>query len=269
MYDLFGAALDGVAFSGISAALMLIDIVENPVEMDVQTVPLAFRPGLRRTVRIRQSLTVRLEYMIRTQDIVERRRVRDRVAEWAETGGVLTVNTRPGQRLCVVLDKPPALNSSMKWTEKLTVEFTAYERPYWESASPVAARFTVSAADEDGAYRGTQTLSLWGSPLYAPGEFSFRNDSPENALTTLKVTAGKSLIELQGLQVLPGKTVCLSYGTADILGITIAETGESLLHCRTAESSDDLSFEAGAPNDIRVESDCPISGTITTREWWL
>lgn len=252
---LFDSAINGQALSAIAPELLLLDVIEKPAKEEKQTEARAMRPGLRLAHRKRQSLSVELVLMIRDRNVRRRAAVMRAVAEWACGGGWLTVNTRPGERLRVTADEPPAMGSAAAWTDKISVILTAYERPYWESDEATTATVTDAG-----------TLRFPGGALDSVVEASATNTS-ENALTAITFACGGTSITLEGLNVPAGGSVAISYTEDDIM--TITADGASALHCRTAESDDDL---RAAPNEdirISVSADQTVSATFSARGRWL
>lgn len=185
---------------------------------------------------------------------------------------MLEINTRKGKYLRVDVGVPPALDSSLKWTQDLTLTLTAYAEPYWQSAT----RLDVSADlhDENGVYY----LNTVAKPVSNAGEvpvtFSIRNDSSDMALTELEVKCGETYINLTGIAVNPGMPVILSYtndGILQIIDLGASALGgdASLLRYRTAESSDELLMQTGMENQLQIRADAPVSGSIVIRERWL
>lgn len=267
MANLFEATLGGVAFSSIADELILTDIVEEPVQMDTQTSPLALRYGLLRTRNVRLSLAVRLVFVIRTQNVARRAAVRDLVAVWGRNGGMLTVNTRPGKMLQVVMDTPPAQQSAMKWTEELTMTLMAYAWPYWQSEPAPSISGDTAWSDTDAAYVLNEALTVGGDVEAA---CTVRVQA-QGALEQLRVTVGETYFELTGLGIPAGGALAIGYDDRGLLHATpvgIDGDTESRLPCRTAASSDDLLASPGVAT-IRVVSDTAATVTVTAKEMWL
>lgn len=269
MYDLFDATLGGVRFSSIAEEVFLVDVIEEPAQMDTQTAALALRDGLIRTLNRRRSLSVRLVYVIRTEDVALRSVLRDKVAAWASRGGILKVNTRQGKRLEVVMDTAPAMSSSMKWTDHLSVTLTAYGVPYWEDAAARTLAVSTAWSDTEGAHVFSGVIRPQGTVPEAPATAILRNMG-DGTLTSLDITVNGTRMELTGLNVAAGTgEVVIEYGTGGMLTIRDASTGSSLLEFRTPESDDDLLAASGADNAVTVRADQPIEGAIAVRGRWM
>lgn len=271
-YNLFEAMLGSVAFSSLSGKedeLVLVDIVEEEAKMDTQTVPLGLKSGMMRTVNRRKSLSVKLKFCIRTQDVERRAALRDAVAAWAAKGGALKTNTRPGKILDVVADVPPALASSGKWTDELELTLTAYEIPYWQSEKMTSVSFFAQPLDSGG---------YWIADLINPDGNA--GEAELNAmiyhigtgpLTRMKITCGDTFFEFDGLDIQPDSVITITYesGILSVLDFTQLEGDNSLLKYRTAESSDDLIATSGVDNQLIIEADQQLKGNIYTRGRWL
>lgn len=272
-YNLLEATLAGVAFSSLSEnedELVLVDIIEEEAKMDTQTIPLVMKDGLMRTVNRRKSLSVKLVFCIRTQDVARRAELRDAVAAWAMKGGALKTNTRPGKQLSVKCDEPAALQSSAKWTDELTLTLTAYAVPYWQDA-------------EVTLYGGETTLlhsgENWLADVYSIGgqldalvaaTIINKGAAP---LTHIKLQCGSTMMELDGINIQPNMPLLISYDNDNLLFIEdffkLDGSDKSLFAYRTADSSDDLIAAPDVDNQIIVSADSAVSVSLTTRGLWL
>lgn len=251
----FDASLNGVSFAHLDPQLMLTDIVELPPEEDVQQARRAIHPGTRITSRVRRSLSIRLVFAVAECDIASRARVLDKVAEWAGSGGWLTINSRPGRRLYVTPETPPSMGSSLRWTSDMEMTLTAYERPYWEQLWPTRA---IIAESGNIHPVGTHPAALVECDVTNTGD---------GELTTLTVTCGSTHITLDGLSVPAGEHVRIAYTDDGIMVITAA--GASALANRTAKSSDDLVAVSRQTNAISIMADQTVSAVVSARGRYL
>ena len=256
----------------LSDKIIIRDIVEMPPDEELQTYHLAVGQGTIFTGRKRKSLSVKIVYVIREYDPEERARIRDKIAAWVANGGTLKTSSRRNRYLQVVSDDSPALDSSLKWTQDLTLTLTAYAEPYWQSTT----RIDVSADlhDENGVYYFNTVAKPVSNAGKVPVTFTLQNDSADNDLTDLEVRCGETYIKLTGIAVKPGMPVILSYGNDGILqiidlGASALGGDASLLRYRTAESSDELLMQTGMENQLQIRADVPVSGSIVIRERWL
>ena len=249
MYNLFEAMLNGVALSLIADEIVVTDIVEDAPRMDTQTVPLALASGMLRTVNRRQSLSVRIRYVIRTQDVVRRSAVQEMVTAWAAGGGTLMVNTRPEKQLQVVCDTVPAQGSGMKWTDEIEIVLTAYGSPYWEDISPRSIGVSTAWNAARGEYYFVGALKPNGNTQTIPLECAMECGG-DTVLDQLEISCGDTFIKLEGIEAKAGDVISVLYDKNGVLQINKANTAGnvSLLPMRTPASSDDLLATPGVQN---------------------
>lgn len=268
MFLRFEATLNGSKFSEIADEVILTDIIEEPASVDVTLARWANRPGQRLSAKTRTALSVRLVYVIRTQDIARRAEVRDLIAKWGKNGGQLTVNTRPNLYLDVTMDTPPALDSSLKWTQELTLTLTAYRLPYWVSNTLSEALIdTVAKSDGSGYVSQFASITLDGTVDSATVDCFVSNIGSEN-LTRLYIKLNNTFMELTGLSVEPSKTIIIehSYGVVTIRDMS--DDTVSYLYARTPQSSDELLGIVGH-NNVYVEANTQVSVYMYGAGWWL
>lgn len=267
-YRLFEASLGGVDFAGLASEIVLLDIIEDHAKMDTQTVPLALRDGIVRTHNRRESLTVRIVYQIRTQDAVRRAEVHDLVSAWAMKGGALTVNTKPGKRLHVVCDTPPAQGSNGKWDNDLQIIFTAYAVPYWEDETETRLSVSTALNENTGQYYFANVIKPGGTVQKVPLEGTFLFFG--TALNWLKIVCGDTFFEFNNLNLSRTNMLSISYNNGILTMYKTAATGtESIMPNRTPASSDELLAVSGKDNQVYVYSDAAISGSLICRGRWV
>ena len=266
----FEAQLGDKKFSEIAPELVLRDIVETPAEVETSMVRFANRPGQRMSSIVRTSLSVRLVYVIRSKDIQRRMEIRDLVASWAAKGGALKINTRPGKKLYVVCENIPALDSSLRWTQDLSLTLTAYTDPFWLSENDVALSVATRYIEDDDVHYFADVIYPNGNAGKAPVTFTLINNGT-SAMKYLRIVADHTFIELRGINIQPNTPVLMMYtdGILEIIDFFNMSGDRSLLMYRTPESYDDLMLEPGRDNQIIVWADQPVSGTITANERWL
>lgn len=278
MFLRYEATLDGKNFSDIAPEVLLRDIVEQPADVDLQANPRAGLYGQSVPTRKRLALSVRLVYRIREYDSRKRAEIRDKVAEWANganRGGWLTINTRPGMQLQVVCDVPPSLDSSLKWTQDLTLTLTAYAVPFWQDIGVgQTVNFDTVWADDVGMYKWSDVIRPKGNVGKVPVTcFAFNMD--DKPLTHLKIMVDDTMMEFKGMNIEGGGVLggwfSLDYTEDDILQIKNVrdDNDPSLLQYRTAESDDDLLARCNVYNQIHVYSDATVNITLYARGRWL
>lgn len=247
----YTCSLNGMALDGLDEAIYILDIAESPPAMHAETVARPLGSGSHVLRMERTSLSVRVSFAIREYDVARRKAVCSKVAAWACRGGLLTVGDRPDQRLRVRCTGLPVIASALRWTEALSVVFTAFEAPFWEAEQPVSVSAGASAAIS--------------AQLYVPGAGgSAWLDAELNCSGVATVTVATSLssITLTGVS----GTVRMHH---DEGVLAIDGGGTSLLTHRTADSSDDLLVVPGEKNTIRVSSSGTVSAVFSTRGCFL
>lgn len=270
----FEAALNGKKFSEIAPEIILRDIVEIPSEEVVDLNRRGLHAGQMASGRTRLALSVRLVYVIRAYDIARRAEIRDLVAGWASNGGYLTINTRPYKRLHVKVDTAPSLESSLKWTQDLSITLTAYEQPYWEDADGTKCSISTLWSDEESTFHQRCVMEPLGNLTSTPLSCILFNHGSQT-LTKVKISSNNTYIELTGLSVPPGgyceSGLEIRYTEDDVMEIVQRNadgTETSLLKNRTAESSDDILLKCGELNQVQVYTNVPMIGYITVRGRW-
>ena len=244
----FSCALNGVTPESIDPAVRVTDLTELPPRRRVASVPTP-RHGLRLLRRVRESLTIRVSFLIAEYDPARRRALVSRLHAWADPGGVLTTSDRPGQRLTVECDTLPML-SALSWSDVLHIDFTAYRTPFWEYADE------TQVITED-----TQTLLLPGDAEEIPVSCEATNTGSA-PVTALTLRCGDTQLTFSGLALAPGET--LSVTVADGL-LRAAVSGESALMLRTGDSSDLLLADGGTPATVSVAADQSMHAVFHAR----
>lgn len=273
----FDAEYSGAKFSEIADEVILLDIIEDPAEMDVQTSQPAGGFGMVVSNVIRKALSVRLQYVIRTQDPVRRAELQREVAKWANVGydsnktDVLKISTRPDMLLHCKVYAAPAQGSSLRWTDELTLKFVAYDLPYWVGERVNAS---VNATWSAGylKYRGANVITPVGdvAKVRVAG-ISVINSDPENDwLTWLKIKIDDTEIVLDGIGISTNRILMFDYPNPRTLKIyNIFNSEENLIKFRTPESDDDLYARTGVSNQIIVEADAQVNVSVAIDGWWL
>lgn len=244
----FSCALNGVTPESIDPALRVADLTELPPRRRVASVP-TLRHGLQLLRRVRESLTVRLSFIIPVYEPARRRALLQKLHAWGDPGGLLTTSDRPGQQLQVVCDTLPML-SAMSWSDEIHMEFTACTPPFWEYAEETSVTTT-----------GAATLLLPGDAEEIPVACEATNLGSE-PLSTLTLSCGDTQMTFTGLSLAPGEALhlWLEDGLLHVTG-----GSESLLMCRTADSSDFLLADGGREEAVQVTGDQPVQAVFHGR----
>lgn len=251
MLSRFQAALDGAQLAAIDESIVITDLRESADEI-ITAETGSIGNGSRFVRSKREKLTVTVDFCIREQDTARRMAVLARVQRWAAAGGLLTRDDRPGKRLRVLCDTPPALKSAMGWTDTFSVSFSAYRWPFWESIA-------ITSITTDGH-----------SKIFVDGTAACKADAhiaaDADGLTELAVTTACGSIRLDDLALTAGQAVEIDHTEDGYLRIRCGD--QSLLANRTPDSSDDLLLPAGH-SDVHVSGNVPVRMTLRARGAWL
>lgn len=248
MIPRFFCALNGVNPESIDATLRVTDITELPPRRRVVTAP-TIRHGLRLLSRVRESLTIRIRFLIAQYDPARRRDLLQKLHAWADPGGILTTSDRPGQQLQVDCDTLPML-TALCWSDEISIEFTAYAVPFWEYAEE------TQVSSDEGTF-----LLLPGDAEEAPVSCDVTNQGAA-PLTTLRLVCGDTQMCFEGLSIAPGDVFRLSVEN----GLLRAESGgESLLIHRTGDSDDLLLADCGMDAGISATGDQIVTAVFHAR----
>lgn len=248
MTQRFSCALNGVTPESIDPALRVTDMTELPPRRRVTTVPTA-RHGLRLLSHVRESLTVRISFVIPEYDPARRRELLQKLHAWADPGGVLTITDRPGQMLQVACDTLPML-SALAWSDVVNIDLTAYETPFWQRAEETRV---VTA--------GEAVLTLPGDAEDVPVSCEVTNTGAA-PVTYVTLTCGDTQMTFTDLNLTSGAALTVDASGAHL---TASIAGESVLMRRTGESADLLLADSGRAAPVAVTADGTVSAAFFAR----
>lgn len=249
MSNRFTCALDGVSLDGVCPGLRVTDVTELSPRMRTVTQPSAGH-GLRLLRRVRESLTVRVNFLIPEYDPAKRRDALTQVSRWAARGGYLTTSERPGQRLRIDYCTVPVM-SALGWSDEVDLEMTALASPFWETETEYAASTAAASS-----------LKLPGFGVDCPVSCDVYNNG-EGPLTRVALTCGGTQMTFEGLSLQPGEFLQISAGSDGVLTATAGDA--SVLMHRTAGSHDLLLAAAGGATDVAVEADQAVRAVFRAR----
>ena len=248
-------AIDGQGLQDIDPTIFITDIQETAPKIRAQTASNALYDGLRLTRMQRQSIAVSVTFAVREYDTARRKAVAQKACEWARDGW-LTISDRPGQRLWVICDKLPVITSSLKWTDTLTIGFTAYALPYWQEAHPATAVYTGANGSAVVTPSGNRDCYLEAEIIASGG-----------TVDTLTIAANGRRYMFEGLGLANGQTLSIGYSDADHLQyMRIGDA--SVLSKRTASSDDDLLLHPRRQNTVTISANAAVRATIKARGVW-
>lgn len=254
MISRYEAVLNGQALGDISADILVLDIQYSAPAIKNEVYSVAKRQGVRIYRRYVEKISCVISFEIHTYDTVERQKICNAVQQWAGRGGVLQTNDREGQRLRCVCDTFPVIPSAQKWTEPLSVTFSAYSLPFWEEVVPSVLSLSGTS--------GSGSLWLPGCMDGVPVEVDI---TAGGALTTLNLTANGRTLTLSGISVSSGQTIKIAYDDEMIQSIKVGST--SLLNKRSG--ADDLLADCGVSNSFSFSSNASVTVDFKVRGLWV
>lgn len=259
MITRYRAWMDGDALDEIADSIYITDIVEPETQVEVISLPLAGRSGSRLQSNHRRSKTVLIQLMIREYDVKARKDVLNQVLTWAQ-GEELEINDRDGLVLYVRLDNVPQI-SSLKWTETLTLSFTAWDVPYWQNKS----QLSMFKAGAEGNF-----LFDAGGNMPTVLDFEVRN-AGDQVISVLLVSANDEyVVGFADLDLQPNETLLYSH---DARGIVSAKIGtRSVIGKMLPHSHDDLYTAGnggGHTNKVTFSASASVQFFLRMRWRWL
>lgn len=257
MITRYSVALNGVQLDALDAAIVITDIQYDPPSREILSSRNAGGDGARYRRTRTNSASVVVQFEIHEQDIQRRQDVCEAVQRWCLPGGHLTTGDRPCKRLAVICERPPVVDSALRWTGKLNITFTACSVPFWQDAWPV--RIGVSAG-------APASLYVPGNAANAMVDVSLTNKGA-SVITQADIAADETAFHFSGLQLAAGQTLEIGH---DFDGLPYAKVGEaSVLHLRTAASSDDLRMRPMRSGSVSAGTDGNASATFCVRGLYL
>lgn len=243
----------------IDESIYITDIREKEPKQNVQTAARAWGDGLRLLRLQRESLSVVVRFAIRERDPARRRDICARIRAWAQEGW-LTTSDRPGQRLYVVCEKLPTVDSALRWTRDIELTFTAYDVPYWESTTQAKATVTANVKNDEGQYNGLTSIRVTGDVPCPLDAVITANGATDYIRVYL---ADDHFITFNGLGMKKGDVLTISHDHRGILSMKLGST--SVMNKRTAKSYDDLMIPPNKSFAIRLRADAVCTATFTAR----
>ena len=256
MISRYEVMLDGVPLSSMHDELMILDIQHTPAQRQANVARKAKGNGGYVSGIYQQQTTVSVLFELHVYDIRERQRVCDEIATAAINCKILQTSDRPGKRLHVICDQPPAIESAQQWTSQIAMTFSAYSIPFWEESVPASI-----------ALSGTSKTGSFFVPGNAGETFVDVEVTAPSGISSLTISVGSTTIALTGLSVAAGGVVKMTHDENGILSIKNGNT--SLLSHRTAASSDDLLVISGKQNNVSISANKAVSCNFKARGVWL
>lgn len=269
MISRYDAILNGVPLSSLSSAILITDINYTAPAVDYDTFAIAKRHGSRIYRRYVEEAAVKITFAIREYNIQTRQQICNEIVKWARNGGILQCNDRPGQRLRCVCTGFPYIASALKWTDPLSITFTAHVLPFWESTMETIVELTStgSYAQKTVLIPGNIEAALVTAEVKTANYQAPAEGEEPTKVTRLDFEAGATAITLTNLEIGANKTITIAYD--DNLIQSIKEGSTSLLGKRTTASASDLLASSAENVRFRFRSSAEATCTFKTRGLWL
>ena len=235
-------ALNDVQLDELDERILVLGVNDNAGKETLNAVSRFGGFGQRITTRHRDTLDITVSFGLRIKagDMQARSELFETVTAWAMTGGWLTVNYKPNRRIHVTCASLPSAGDLADWTSEFSITFRAYGVPYWQQVKPTQVKI-------NSARTATRTMEIPGN---APTvlDLTFLNLSGME-IASFVFTAGGKGFTLNNLGLKANETLAIDHTAEGLLRIGIYNTSgtrRSVLGCRTAASSDDLTVKPGS-----------------------
>ena len=246
--------LNDVSLESLDSNIYVSDIAYRAAQLQRENTRIQGRDGMYSGKEYISGSTVVVSFAVRRYDTQGRQATVQEIIRWAINGGWLKTSDRPGQMMYVKCSGLPAVTSALRWTDTLSVEFTALDYPFWVEEVPVEVTLTKD-----------QTKTL-----YVPGVYKACAEATITAgaaLTSLTVACGDTQMALDGVSVPNGGVIKIQYiGEHHLLDIRY--NNESLLAYRTPESDDDLIAQPG-DNSVTFTPNAAATCQLSVKGVWL
>lgn len=235
--------LDGMGLEDISPRVKIKTIEPGVPAMTLKTADNAKYSGVRFLMQKEGSRTVKITFRVLEADEQRRENILADILTWTR-GSRLELTDRPGLYLPVLCTALPMMKNQRDYTTDLTMTFTAFN-PAWRAMVPTTTTLKTTSGVSASAFiqpTGTEDATFL--------EFEIKNTSSVT-MNTASVAANGRSFAFSGLGLVSGETLAVRYDDDGLLSITTLG-GVSKLHCRTAQSDDDLLLYQRKPNKVTV-----------------
>lgn len=236
----------GIPLSSIAPEIIITDIEENQPRLNIDSRSFPIGNGSRVLDVSRETLSVTLRFVVRAYDPADRQAIVSEIVKWAKTGNALEVSSRDGLYLECMLTNAPFVKNALKWTDPVTMTFTAYEVPFWQEKMPTKTVLSGISGSVAIVPRGTEKTVL---------EFSVKN-TESSTLDTFQVNGLNEQIRFENLGLSSGATINVSIEN----GLLMLPVGK-----RTPESNDFIFLNPNTANNISFSSDKSAQVTFSAR----
>ncbi len=235
--------LDGMGLEDISPRVKIKTIEPGVPAMTLKTADNAKYGGVRFLMQKEGARTVKIVFRVLEANAERRENILADINAWAR-GKHMELADRPGLYLPVLCTAFPTMKNQRDYSADITMTFTAFN-PAWRATVPETVTVKTEAGKSAFAYlqpSGTEDATFL--------EFEIKNTST-GIMNTATVTVNGRSFAFAGLGLVAGGTVAASYDDAGLLSIATLG-GMTKLHCRTAQSNDDLLLYQRQPNKVTV-----------------
>lgn len=257
MIGRYEAYMDGTALSSIDDKILVLDIKYTPATVQRKTDRLANRPGAMAYGKTIGSAQAVITFEIHEYDTVKRQEICDKISAWAN-GVYLRTSDRPWKRLKCACDKYPSATSK-KWTEPLSITFSAYNPPFWQEMNLTE----LTLGGTSGATSGNGSVFVPGN---AEDSLVSATVMAKASISSLSLTVNGNTFSFPGLSLSSGDTVTIGYD--DDMMLSIKKGNTSIMGERAASSADDLKVDCGKSNAFSFTADGAAVVTFSARGWW-
>lgn len=258
------AALNEAQLDEVDERILISGIQESPGELTATATPILDGEGGGMGSRVagvqRSGKKIRVLFRLRVRKTEQAARAQliDAVNTWAAGGGILTIGSRPEQRMRVRCSQEAEAGDMRDWTREYALTFEANESPYWENIAETSA---TGPNNRSGSFE-----------LQVPGnlpnvlDLNVRNVSGA-LINKMTVSAGGYSFKFTELGLAANEELIADHTSRRIIRIRIrnaAGSYRSVLIRRTDESDDELRVKPGAVT-VSYTADRAVSVTARCR----
>lgn len=256
----------------------------------------------------RQKATVTVTFGLYIYNTQERFEACQYIKTQIRDGGTIQTSDRPGQALYnCVCEQFPEIDSARDWTAPITMTFSSYSYPYWQSVSYDATRSlnstpsgtsmsitpsgnapfsspiiritaNVAYPNNNPNYKGIYSINdtsnnNWTTPVNGELSMQTLNTSP---LVTVRISSAKHTTTFRSFYPLAkGNAMVVDTDERNNLQVRVF-TNDNLTTLRSSgygyvlpDSSDKMMIAPGIANTVYVSAPYSTTVTIQTRGAWL
>ena len=257
MTSRFDVWLDGISLTSLHPGIYITDVKQSTVGFADTRVSVGKKDGSILQRRALEQLDYTVTFMLREYNPAARQSAVDVITAWAMTGGALTDSTHEDKFLDVICTAPPRIESALRWTDDLSITFTAYGMPYWQDSEPAVFSHTGTSGGGTVFGKGSAADCIVYGTVKATG----------GALTTLMVRAGTSFMEFSDMTVTQNGTVTFGYDDHYIYCVKWGNASQ--IRRRTGESSDELRVPMQTASEFEITANVSVTSNFYVRGLYL